>query len=617
MGIKKMKKKLKLSILLMFVIIAVLTGCRSTTEEPTAEEPTAEEPMTEEQFWPEEEKSCFILEDEDSIYVCGTYKLLKINKENGQAQMLWEQSGEYYREAAYLYSEGGGLLLNDKIYFIEAWKNGEETESKAFSVIKTDGSGYQRIELLPEYSYAASMLVLDGMLYVKGNDRADSTLLFQVYADGSLSERMDIKQAESYRNVRDYFQITYTDNGSKTLFAAQSLKDFGCLLLRNEEHELIKIEPETGREIITEVQLSGMEAYNDQYILTCDYEDIWKWYLTDKKTMEKNLLIEIDEGKINIISMDDEYVYTERKSIADDKVQYLYEKISIKNGERSLLFCDDAEGVIFSDEPQYLSDMVLKNGYLYYVGTEDYKFYLMRRNLEEPSEEEKLGEAFYDTGISQVGTIESYREEIYSRSMPELLLAELNLEWLQVDERFAGAEEINRCLKEYQDNNIVYEESNAKWLEEYVDTYGDRVISNSYTSTLAKISYFDEKYLSFCQHDYDYAGGAHGMPVRIGFTFDLTTGQRLRLWDVIGNSEEELKEIVTKYFAEMIEKNPENFWEDAIDSVREGTSFESEFYLTQEGIKFYFLPYALASYTAGFQEVIIPYEEFVMKIEVL
>lgn len=623
-----MRKK---RIILMLLLAAALTACQNTGKEQTAEEQAAEEQEAEEQaeeeqtkeeqsegeqFWPEEEKSCLILEDEDSLYVCGAYRLLKINKESSKAEVLWEESGEPYREAPYLYAEGSGLLLNDKIYFIEAWKNEEETESRALSVIGIDGSGYQRIEQLPEYSFDSSMLVLDGRLYVKGNDRADSTLLFEVYADGTLSERIAIEQAESYQNVRDYTQISYMDNGSRTLFAPQSMKDFGCLILKNEDYELIKIEPETGREIPLEGELKGLEAYNDKYILTCEYEDVWKLYLTDKETLEKSFLTEFDVARTNIISMDEDYLYTERRGIADNKGQYLYEKISLKDGEVSLLFCDDAAESISYDEPQYLSDIILKNGYLYYVGAEDYKLYLMRRNLEEPSREEKLGEAFYDTGISQVGTIESYQEEFYSQSIPEFLLAQLNLKWLQVDERFAGAEKINRCLKEYQDNNIAYEKDNAVWLEEDVKTYGDGILSYSYTSTLDEISYFDEKYLSFCQQDYDYMGGAHGMPVWTGFTFDLTTGQRLELQDVIGNSEEELKEIVTEHFAEIIEKNPDNFWEDAVDSVREGTSFDSQFYLTEEGIKFYFSPYMLASYAAGFQEVTIPYEEFVMKIEI-
>lgn len=53
------------------------------------------------------------------------------------------------------------------------------------------------------------------------------------------------------------------------------------------------------------------------------------------------------------------------------------------------------------------------------------------------------------------------------------------------------------------------------------------------------------------------------MPYRTGFTFDLNTGERLSLEDVIDNSEEELKEIVTAYFAKDINEFPEGYWGDA------------------------------------------------------
>ena len=108
------------------------------------------------------------------------------------------------------------------------------------------------------------------------------------------------------------------------------------------------------------------------------------------------------------------------------------------------------------------------------------------------------------------------------------------------------------------------------------------------------------------------------MLYRIGYTFDLQTGERLVLEDVIANNEEELKDIVTKYFEKEILANPDSgyYWSDAPDTVRELTDLESSFYLTERGIRFYFEPYLLACWAAGFQEVTVPYEEFELKIPV-
>lgn len=609
-----MKKKLKLYMLIL--LAAALTGCGNTGKKQM-ESNTGPETETEKELWQEDSKGCLILEDEDSVYVCGTYKLLKVNKESKKQQVLWENDGSMLRQAAYMYSEGRGILINEKIYFIEAWMEEDgETESKALAVVDTDGEGYHRIKQLSGNSYKSDLLVLDGMLYVGGDE---DTFCYEVYADGTLSKQKPIEDVEAYQHVPEgYSQISYYDNGRRTFFAALELKDLGYLLLRDADYNLVKIVPETGEKTVLPDKFGSLEAYNDQYLLTSEYNDGREWCLTDKETLEKTFLIKFDagEGVANIIAMDEKYVYMEMVRSIDDEEQYFYEKISLPNGERSVIFTDCAQDKGFAYySPESLSDMVLKNGYLYYTGTKDYKLYLMRRSLNAPSEEEILGDAFYDTGISQVGEIESYRLTLFSDFKPDLILAQADLEWLHIDEqRFKGAEEINRCLNEYQDNNIAYTESNAEWLEEDVKEYGDSGITCSYSSTVSEIAYFDGKYLSFCQQDYDYSGGAHGMSLWTGFTFDLETGQRLGLEDMIGNSEEELKEIVTEYFAEYIGRNPENFWEDAVSSVKEWTSFDSQFYLTKEGIRFYFEPYALACYAAGFSEVTIPYEEFEMKI---
>lgn len=47
--------------------------------------------------------------------------------------------------------------------------------------------------------------------------------------------------------------------------------------------------------------------------------------------------------------------------------------------------------------------------------------------------------------------------------------------------------------------------------------------------------------------------------------------------------EEELKDIVTRYFEEMIMADSISYWDDALDTVRGQTDLESSFYLTEGG----------------------------------
>ena len=566
--------------------------------------------------FPQEEKSCLIEEDSDYLYLCGSYQLLKLNKATGESTVLWENKKDFEGLDYRLYSDGQGFLFGDRIYFIEAYRDEElGSECKALSVICTDGTGYQRLHQLDSYS-SGSMVLLDDELYVDAPDEEGNAgwLCYQFQEDGSLSESSRPELEELVR--QGYSQLSYTDNGRRKLLMPEAEEKFGYLVLRDENYEVVKVDPKSGEEAKLPAELLQMEAYNEGNFLCVAGN---KLYLVDSKTLQINKTIQYDNSVsyIDVITTDEEYAYV--TYVTEDESEHtqkcVFEKVSLETGDRSVIFEQEQMVGVGAEFSIYLSDIVVKNGYLYYAGAEDYQLYMMRRSLANPSEEEKLGEAFYDSGIGEVGTIQSYYERTYSRTMPDVLLTETDLEWLQVDEKFAGADKINRYLEEEQNKNIEYENGNVEWMEEMIEEYGEDGISHSsYSSTLSEIAYFDGRYVSFCQQEYDYQGGAHGMPLWIGLTFDLETGERLSLPDVIANSEEELNSIVTEYFAEYINGNPEEFWEDALDIVRDEICFESDFYLTEDGIKFYFHPYALSSYAAGFPEVTIPYDEFEMKI---
>lgn len=566
--------------------------------------------------FPQEEKSCLIEEDSDYLYLCGSYQLLKLNKATGESTVLWENKKDFEGLDYRLYSDGQGFLFGDRIYFIEAYRDEElGSECKALSVICTDGTGYQRLHQLDSYS-SGSMVLLDDELYVDAPDEEGNAgwLCYQFQEDGSLSESSRPELEELVR--QGYSQLSYTDNGRRKLLMPEAEEKFGYLVLRDENYEVVKVDPKSGEEEKLPAELLQMEAYNEGNFLCVAGN---KLYLVDSKTLQINKTIQYDNSVsyIDVITTDEEYAYV--TYVTEDESEHtqkcVFEKVSLETGDRSIIFEQEQMVGVGAEFSIYLSDIVVKNGYLYYAGAEDYQLYMMRRSLANPSEEEKLGEAFYDSGIGEVGTIQSYYERTYSRTMPDVLLTETDLEWLQVDEKFAGADKINRYLEEEQNKNIEYENGNVEWMEEMIEEYGEDGISHSsYSSTLSEIAYFDGRYVSFCQQEYDYQGGAHGMPLWIGLTFDLETGERLSLPDVIANSEEELNSIVTEYFAEYINGNPEEFWEDALDIVRDEICFESDFYLTEDGIKFYFHPYALSSYAAGFPEVTIPYDEFEMKI---
>lgn len=644
-------------IVLSFFLTVFLSGCENTenrgaeqpatvsleetvsTEETAGSEETAnpEEVLSSEEMavpqekllYPEDQKSCVIQEDEDYIYICGTLRLVKIDKETWESEILWENTELCDDDKLYIYFQGSALLLGDKIYFVEQWAYG----AKVLSVIRTDGTGHEKVAEFIGHS----MLLQDGILYVA--DR-DSTVCYKVYEDGTLSEAINREDPEGADGFpEESTEIDYYDNGYRVLLASESIKKFGYAIYSynklEKKYKLTKVIPETGELIDMSQFGNDYEASNSRYLLISSYGE--GSYLVDAETLESREFVDcsMPDSGVTVITMDEDYVYTESKISEEGQVQYVYEKISPETGERSVI-CKRAQGRVWEHD---IMDTVVKNGYLYYVKEMDYNLYLMRRNVEDPSKEEILGEALFDSGISKVGTMETYRENtgktgrfIGGRENVVELIIEIDLKWLQVDDRFPGAGKINECLAEDQKQNIAYEKA---WLDDLVtedeekpkeksaveekkNEEEDLTFYFSYTSGFSEISYFDNHYLSFYQSEDDYQGGVHGMLCRIGYTFDLQTGARLVLEDVIANNEEELKDIVTKYFEKKILANPDPgyYWSDALDTVREWTDLESDFYLTDKGIRFYFGPYALACFAAGFQEVTIPYEEFELKIPV-
>lgn len=504
------------------------------------------------------------LEDQEFLYFYSGCKIWKISRESKEAAVLWESS---HTEEVSL--SGEAILLGDRIFFIENWWSLGLTR-ETFSVIHTDGTGYECIEKKQTW-FGGNLYFADGILYVHDYK---TVWKYGVYTDGTWDK------------------------------------------MENLTEHISEASPETLKAAIVTFS-------NKMYYLDIQDENL---YLTDKETQESRYLAECNGI---VIGMDDEYIYLRRKeSGGDGEDCIVYEKIAITDGEKSTLFLQDGFSDIYliHDITGTYGISQIADGYIYYVEETDYKLYLARRSLDDPSEMEVLGEALFDSGIGEVGWVENYSVETLSQVNPDWGHVSVDLERLVVDESFPGAEEINRFLTEVQENIILYEEQNFLDMEKYLKDSGEKLANAaereginfrehySYNSVLSSVFCYGDRWLSFYQEDDDYTGGAHGSLYRKGYTFDLLTGKRLALGDVVGNSEEEINDIVVQYFASYINEEPQAFWEDAIDIVKDRIGMESDFYLKEEGICFYFPSYAIASFAAGFPEVTVPYEELEVKI---
>ncbi|KAJ53916.1 hypothetical protein BD780_001364 [Clostridium tetanomorphum] len=122
-----------------------------------------------------------------------------------------------------------------------------------------------------------------------------------------------------------------------------------------------------------------------------------------------------------------------------------------------------------------------------------------------------------------------------------------------------------------------------------------------------KIHYNKNNLLSITLSNYSYTGGAHGTTDNVSFNIDTKTGEEASLKDMF-SSNEDYKKIINKFIREEIEKNPENYFQDA-------TAFkdilpDQPFYIEDNNIVVYFGLYEIAPYSSGIQEFKIPFSNF-------
>lgn len=114
----------------------------------------------------------------------------------------------------------------------------------------------------------------------------------------------------------------------------------------------------------------------------------------------------------------------------------------------------------------------------------------------------------------------------------------------------------------------------------------------------------------FCAMEYytTYTGGAHGYYGWYGITFDVTTGKKLSLSDVITIDEQSFKDIVSE---ELKAKYPDFFPDGPLlDDITMSGATEFDWTIDYTGIDLYFNPYAIMYFAAGAQHISLPFDKY-------
>ena len=153
---------------------------------------------------------------------------------------------------------------------------------------------------------------------------------------------------------------------------------------------------------------------------------------------------------------------------------------------------------------------------------------------------------------------------------------------------------INNYLKkiqsEYVSNILNYAKDIAPDSESY------------HVRSILKLTYNKGNIVSIKETYDDYTGGAHGINLTKGYTFNLKTGKRINI-SKVSKYKTKIKSKIVSKFRRKIEAYPDNYFEDALQTVKNQRLKDYNYYLKDSYMYVIFNPYEIAPYAGGVQKI--------------
>lgn len=564
---------------------------------------------------PESAVSSNVWEVAGRTYVFGAAKIISYDEATGKTEDLWinENKNSYDSDSTmYDYSENRGLILKDRIYYMETMnvqKDGEWSQDLRVCSMALDGS--QKRELHKETgisnTYGRDMAYADGILYVYYVN-SEPPICLKLTDDGEVTEKVDCNSLDPYKYVgTDCFIPDQLNNGSTLVFPAVTYKELGKVITVKDYSDIE----------ITDITTGDTTEYSEQNVVAMSGSKLLLYHFNSTSNRYEYSVLDVvtedykkinsDEYYLNVFAMDDKYVYTYGEVINTPTEDTKYYKVDLNSGEMSEFYTVDSEGSALPGNATSVVSAAYKDGRLYTALNRDYAYSLVR--IDTSSDDMTvIVDKFYDSGISDIGKLIGDRKKT---EYEDTVMATASATVIQLDGRFAGAAKINADMKGLMDHVLSFVDDNRDdCIEWYKESAGEYFMPYSCDSNFRYISYNDGKLINIMQEGYDYYGGAHGMPSWNSMIYDLNTGETKTFGDLFDITEEELDELAVRYVTEHMNEIGEYYWDGYEETVKEYTNLkDAQFYLTDEGAVLYYAPYMLAAYASGFQEVTIPYSE--------
>lgn len=123
------------------------------------------------------------------------------------------------------------------------------------------------------------------------------------------------------------------------------------------------------------------------------------------------------------------------------------------------------------------------------------------------------------------------------------------------------------------------------------------------------VQFNDSKILSVLRNTARYTGGVHGQEDVFTETFDLSTGKKLTLDDLMSVDRETYIRRLVPLICEQIASNPEDYVEGYEQTAADSFPVDL-FCVTDTGLALFYPPYVLASYAQGVCRFDIPLEKY-------
>lgn len=137
--------------------------------------------------------------------------------------------------------------------------------------------------------------------------------------------------------------------------------------------------------------------------------------------------------------------------------------------------------------------------------------------------------------------------------------------------------------------------------EDYYNSFSPEEFNGWGEYIKGEVTYLDNNKACILTTVSDYTGGAHPSSYKEALIYDLNSGSKLTLDDICINNEDKKRVLAAaeEGFRNMIENEPGDFYENALDML---DITKADYYLTDEGITFFYGQYDIAPYARGFVE---------------